>query len=424
MKPIDNLVLLGLDWRLVRDTRIFSRLERLVDTAYEALYPHVDEIVVLATCNRFEVYLVPGVSECSVCRAEVERLLRGAGVEEEPMELRGVEAARHLFRVAAGLESMVLGEPEILGQVKRAYEYAARHAYTGKLLDLLFRYAIRVGKKVRTETGIGRGAVGVPGAAVILAEKLLGGLDGRVVGVIGAGEAGSIIASNSAKRGAARVLIANRTLEKAEALARRLGAVAEAVPWDRLERLLVEADVVFAALTVDEPVIPASVAEKARPGLLVIDVSNTPVFEALPSHVEYHGFEEVVAVAREFAEARRSEVPRAEAIIEEELSKLVRAVKKRMADDAIEAMMRFARAMVDREVSRAISVLRGRGVEVERIQDVLADLAWSSVRKSLRPLMVALQEAAEKGRLKMLEEVKDYFDREYAKVVLGRDPDH
>ncbi len=420
MKPLDSLVLMGVDWRLAGDARIFSRLEKLVGRAYELLYPHVDEIVVLATCNRFEVYMVPGVSECSICAEKIRSLLASAGYEGEVATLKGVEAARHLLRVASGLESMVLGEPEILGQVKRAYEYAARHAYTGKLLDLVFRYAIRTGKRVRSETGLGRGSVGIPGAAVILAERLLSGLEGRVVGVIGAGEAGSIIASNAAKKGAARILVANRTYERAVELARRVERV-EPVPWDRLERLFVESDVVFAAVTVEEPIVPRSLLEKARRGLLVIDVSNTPVFEEVPDWIEYHGFEEVVKVAREFAEARRSEVPKAEAIIEEELAKLERVVKKKMADDAIEAMMRFARAMVDREVSRAVSVLRGRGVEVEKVQDVLADLAWSSVRKSLRPLVVALHEAAEKGRLKMLKEVKEYFDREYAKVVLERD---
>ncbi len=417
MKTLDHLYMVGVDWKLVDDHSVFARMERRVEHVYEQLYPHVNEIVVLATCNRFEVYMVPGVSDCSLCLEEARKLIRREMGVEEYRVLRGLEAVRHLFRVAAGLESMVLGEPEILGQVKRAFEYALRHAYAGKLLDMVFRHAIRVGKKVRNETGIGKGSVGIPGAAVILAERLLGGLSGRTVGVIGAGEAGSIIASNSLKKGASRILIVNRSFERAKRLASNLGGAAKPLPWEELGTVLEEADVVFAALTVDSPVIPGSVARRARKGLIVIDVSNVPVFEELPPWVEYHGFEEVVGIAREYAEARRGEVPRAERIVEEEVAKLERLVKKKMADEAIEAMMRFARVMVEKEVERALSVLRGRGVDANNVADVLKDLAWSSVRKSLRPLMIALQQAAEAGRFRMLEEVKEFFDREYAKVV-------
>ncbi len=417
MKTLDHLYMVGVDWKLVDDHSVFARMERRVEHVYEHLYPHVNEIVVLATCNRFEVYMVPGVSDCSLCVEETRKLIRREMGVEAYRVLRGLDAVRHLFRVASGLESMVLGEPEILGQVKRAFEYALRHAYAGKLLDMVFRHAIRVGKKVRNETGIGKGSVGIPGAAVILAERILGGLEGRTVGVIGAGEAGSIIASNSLKKGASRILIVNRSFERAERLASNLGGVAKPLPWEELGTLLEESDVVFAALTVESPVVPGSVARRARKGLVVIDVSNVPVFEELPPWVEYHGFEEVVRIAREYAEARRSEVPKAEAIIEEELAKLERLVKKKMADEAIEAMMRFARVMVEKEVERAASVLRGRGVDADSVADVLRDLAWSSVRKSLRPLMIALQQAAEAGRFRMLEEVKEFFDREYAKVV-------
>ncbi|AEM39211.1 glutamyl-tRNA reductase [Pyrolobus fumarii 1A] len=415
MKTLDSLYMVGVDWKMV-DTAKLAVLEGRVDDVYELLYPHVDELVVLPTCNRFEVYMVRG-NGCSMCIEEVLRFIRLHVGVEKPRVLRGVEAARHLFRVASGLESMVLGEPEILGQVKRAFEYALKRAYTGKLLDLVFRYAIKTGKRVRSETGIGKGSIGIPGAAVILAEEKLGTLKDKIVGVIGAGEAGSIIASLAAKKGAAKILIANRSFERARSLAKSLGEIAEPVEWGLLERLMTESDVVFAAITVDRPVIPASVSRSARRGLVVIDISNVPVFESLPEWVEYHGFNEVVEVARRMAEVRRSEVPKAEKIIEEELNKLMRAVKKRIADEAIETMMKFAKAMVDNEVRRAVSVLRGRGIDVGAVEDVLRDLAWSSVRKSLRPLIIALQEAAEAGRIRMLEEVRTVFEKEYAKVV-------
>ncbi len=419
MKLLDNIYMIGLDWRLV-DTSILARLETSVDEAYDVVYPHVAEVVVLATCNRFEIYVVDGEG-CEPCFEDIRSFFeRKAGVKTFRV-YRGLDAVRHLFRVAAGLESMVLGEPEILGQVKRAYEYANSKAYAGKLLSMVFRHAIRVGKRVRTETRIGEGNVGIPGAAVILADQVLG-VKGRSIGVIGAGDAARIIIDLVARRGAREVLVSNRTLERAERLASSVkGVPVRVVPWSSLSELIANSDIVFAALSVDKPVIPGEVFTHARNSLVVVDISNVPVFTKIPEGIRYYGFQDVVEVARKMAERRRSEVPKAEAIIEEELVKFENLVRKKAADEAIEAMMRFAKAMVEREVARAASVLRGRGVELDRVEDVLRDLAWSSVRKSLRPLIVALQEAAREGRVKMLEEVKLFFDREYAKVVDKRE---
>ncbi len=415
MKLLEDIHMIGVDWKLV-DPGTLARLERLVDEAYEIVYPHVSEVVILATCNRFEIYVANGEG-CEPCLDEVRLFFETRAGISTFRVLHGIEAVRHLFRVAAGLESMILGEPEILGQVKRAYEYAMHRAYVGKLLGVVFRHAIRVGKRVRTETRIGEGSIGIPGAAVVLANEVVG-LRGRSVGIIGAGDAAKIIVEGVLKHGVKRVLIANRTRERAEKLASLVRDIpADIIPWEKLEELMRESDIVFAALSVDKPIIPGTVFSHAKPGLVVIDVSNVPVFTRIPESIRYYGFQDVVEVARRMAERRRSEVPKAEAIIEEELEKFENLVRKKAADEAIEAMMRFAKAMVDREVARAISVLKGRGVSIMEVEDVLRDLAWSSVRKSLRPLIVALQEAAREGRLKMLEEVKLYFDREFAKVV-------
>lgn len=391
--------------------------ENRVDEAYEALAPYAEELVVLATCNRFEVYALAPDPRFLV---KAEEFL--GPYASYARVLRGEEAARHLFRVASGLESAILGENEILGQVARAYEYARSKGYAYKYMSLVFHYAIKTGKLVRGKTMISYGNVGAPGAAVHAAEKILGSYNGRTVLVIGAGEAGSIVARLVRQKAPkARILIANRTVEKAVKLAEEVRG--EAFSLDGLEELLSQVDVVFAAVTVDKPLLTQRLLERLQPGALVVDISNPPAVETpVPGHVGYIGLQGLERVIRETLERRKREVPKAERIIEEQLLLFTKAWRRRAADEAIASMMEYARLVLREELEELESRLRGAGVNGASpvVAGLVREFSESLLKKLYRPLIVYAHQAAVSGAAEQLDSLVEQFRRELEKRVNRR----
>jgi len=274
---------------------------------------------------------------------------------------------------------------------------------------------------VRSRTRISQGNVGAPGAAVRLAGELAGGLRGKTVLVVGAGEAASIMASLAGgEGGAGRILVANRTLERAVALAERVGG--EAYGLDNLPRLLREADVVLAAVTVEEPVITRAMLEeavKARGRLVIVDISNPPAVEQpVPEGVVYAGLDDVKRAIEEVLEARRREVPKAEAIVEEQLQVFRKLWLRRGADEALAEIMAYAERVVEEEVEELVSRLRGLGVDGAALL-VARSFAQSLTKKLLRPLILYAHEAAVNGDVARLEGIVEKFRRELEKR-LGR----
>src|SRR5919106_4876323 len=191
---------------------------------------HVHEAAALSTCNRTELYLVATDPVEAESKA-LGLLAREAGIRPTELlghlyPLRGADAARHLFEVTAGLDSMILGEVEIQGQVKRAYELALVEGATGPILNRLFRDALAAGKRARTETGISTRAMSIPSVAVELAQRTLGDLDARRVLVVGAGETAELTARALAAKGVQAVFIANRRYDRAIGLAQRFAGQA------------------------------------------------------------------------------------------------------------------------------------------------------------------------------------------------------
>ena len=237
------------------------------------------ELVVLATCNRAEIYAVGDNDETA---EQVGRFF--SDYHEIPHDRvrdhlyihRGPDAARHLFRVAAGLDSLVVGEPQILGQVKAAYAAASDGQFTAALTNRLFHSAFTVGKRVRAETGLGEGAVSVSYAAIALAKKIFGDLKGRAVLILGAGEMAKLTGIHLQSQHVKRITIASRTLTTAQALAARLEGVA--VPWEHIDHALSSADIVVTATGASEPVLTRARVDEAtghrrnRP-LFVIDIA-------------------------------------------------------------------------------------------------------------------------------------------------------
>jgi glutamyl-tRNA reductase len=289
----------------------------------------VREAVAISTCNRTEVYLVVGdpvQGEASALGMLAQRAgIRPTELAEAMYSPRNCEAARQLFRVTSGLESMIVGEAEIQGQVKRAYEAALARGSTGPLLNRLFGAALTTGKRVRSETAIGASRVSVPTVAVSLARELLGDLSQRHVVIIGAGETSELTARALADQGVTTIFVANRHADRALSLAQRFGGAV--VSLDGLPEQLAAADIVVSSTSSPHPIVGAEelelvMAERSGRPLLLIDI-------AVPRDVEAHcgeldgvtlyDIDDLQAVMERNLDSRRDEVPRAEAIVEEEI---------------------------------------------------------------------------------------------------------
>jgi glutamyl-tRNA reductase len=353
----------------LRERVAFTEQEATEFALQAADTPEVREAVVISTCNRTEVYLVVG----DPVRAESDVLGLLAGrAAIRPTELaeaiyspRNCDAARQLYRVTAGLESMIVGEAEIQGQVKRAHEAAMRAGCTGPLSNRLFAAALTTGKRVRTETDIGSSRVSIPSVAVDLALSVLDGLEDRHVVVLGAGETSELTARALAEQGAGTIFVANRHADRALSLAQRFGG--KVVGLDGLPDQLLLADIVLSSTSSPHPIVGRDeleqvMAERQERPLLLIDIAVPRDIEATCGElqgVSLYDIDDLQAVVARNLSTRESEAPRAQEIVEEEIH-------------------RFARWLGQLETLPTISALREHGSNL--VEQVLAENAgrWES----------------------------------------------
>jgi glutamyl-tRNA reductase len=294
-----------------------------------AAHPDIHESVVLSTCNRTELYLAVG-DPVEAESAVLAMLARRAGIRPTELvdaiySLRNCDAARHLYRVVSGLDSMVVGEAEVQGQVKRAYERALAAKSTGPLTNQLFRAALATGKRVRTETAIGEGRYSVASVAVDLALDTLGDLADRRVLIVGAGETAELCATALSERGVRTMFVANRRQERALALAHRFGG--GTISFDELDSELERADIVVSSTSSPHVLIGAeelSAVMKARGGrpLLLIDLAVPRDIDAACGElagVTLANMDDLRAVVERHRHVRRAEARKAEGIVEEEI---------------------------------------------------------------------------------------------------------
>ncbi|RJT03031.1 glutamyl-tRNA reductase [Halococcus sp. IIIV-5B] len=357
--------------------------------AVEALLAHdgVREAVCLQTCNRFEVYVVSDDPERGrdVVTSVVEEF-----PDEAVVDLSHEESLRHLMRVACGLESLVLGEDQILGQVREAYTAARSVGGIGPVLEEAIEKAIHVGERARTETEIGEGVVSLGSAAVELAadERSLAEATGLV---IGAGEMGTI-AAQSLARSLDRLLVANRTEANAAHVADQVETDATAVALDELPDALAAADVVVSATGSPNLVVDADDLGAAGETLF-IDIAqprDAPAAAADLDNVDLRDLDALESVTDETRERRREAAARVEAMIDREFDHLLAHYKRARADEVIASMYENAERMKHRELSRAVSKLEADGLTddqravVESLADTLVSQLLAAPTKSLR----------------------------------------
>jgi len=351
------------------------------------------EAVCLSTCNRTEIYIAAESVQAAESAAVAALAELEPDVEGALYRLSDQAAALHLFRVAAGLDSLVPGEGEILGQVRTAYESGT----TGPLLDRVFRQALHAGRKVRAQTAIGESPASVSAAAAALAEQVFGDLDGRAILLVGAGKISEQAARNLLTRGARIAFVANRTLDRAQELAARFGA--EALPLEQIEDELATADVVVASTSAPGYVLDAETvarAVKRRRGrqLLLIDLAVPRDLDPAIHDLEgcyLYDIDDLEAIVAETLVGRRSEAERAETIVAGEAEKFHEWHAALDVVPAIASLRARAEEIREGELLKAEAVL-GRLDESQRkaVESITAQI----VNKLLHLPTVRLKQAA------------------------------
>jgi glutamyl-tRNA reductase len=364
------------------------------------------ETVLLSTCNRVEVYAVGDQASDPGPRI-LDALARLRRIDHELLDrhgflLRSEAAARHIFRVTASLESMVVGEPQILGQVKEAVQRARESELMGPILDRCFGMAFRSAKRVRTETGISRGGASVPSVSVDLARSIFGDLAGHAAMIVGAGEMAEQAGIHLDAAGVSEIVVVNRSAEAGQALAERVRG--HHVGWSRLEPELGRTDIVVTSTASEEPVIrphmlrSAMKARRRRP-IFLIDIAvprdvDPEVGEL--DHVFLYNIDDLQTVVHDNLRARSAEAQRAGALVDEEVASFVGWQRARAVGPLIGRLQQLGKGIVDAEVGRALGRLRDLAPEQ---QAVVEQLGHQIMQKLLHRPMTNVREAcaAENG---------------------------
>ena len=369
------------------------------------------EAVVLSTCNRTEVY-VTGPDADAAKSAIVETLtglfpVDAPWLQEYTYALTDDEAYKHLFLVASGLDSMVVGEPQILGQVKDAYRSACSSAAAGRFFEKVFNRAFQVAKRVRTETRIGYDPVSISGMAVELARKIFGELTRRQILVIGAGEMCEVALKHFRKEGLEEVLVTNRTFSRAQHLAEEI--VGTAYPFEELPELLLSADMVLSSTGAEVPLIDTTMvahamkARKHRP-LFFIDIAVPRDVDPAVNDMEnvyLYDIDDLKGLAQAHLSNRMEESQKAHAIVDEEVERFGLWLKQLEMNPLITRIRESLEAMRLKELKKTLQKLKADR-ETERQLDALTR---SIVNKIIHPHLVMIKKNGSPAMLDLMRDL-------------------
>jgi len=376
----------------------------------------LQEAVIVSTCNRSEIY---GVNNGEKDVIQKVQSFVGQFHRLDPRQLNGclyshlnAEAVRHLFSVSSSLDSMVVGEPHILGQVRDAFLLALESGTTGAILNHLFQKAAQVGKRIRTETEIGRRPVSVSSVAVELATKIFGELQGCPVLVVGAGDMSQLTVRSLVLRGAKEIAVTNRSLDRAVALAEPFGG--HAIPWETFVGTLPSHDIVISSVQTDQYIVRRELIEgimsqrNHRPLFLIdlglprnIDPQVQDVY-----NVFLYNLDDLQTIAEMNRRAREKDIPKAEHIIEQEAEKFMRWQESLPTIPTIKSLRRHVERIRETELE---AHLRKLGPLSERERNIITALSHAIVNKIMHNPTVRLKQSTDE---QYLESIRYLFDLE------------
>lgn len=355
--------------------------------------------VVISTCNRTEIYAAS--KDVDAALSEIWKLLSGeSGIEIDQLQdylynLTCQQAITHLFEVASGLDSMILGEQEVLGQVARAYQFACENAASNPVLNVLFQKALKVGKQVQTETRIGNGASSVGSAAVELARQIFIDIEDCSILLIGAGEMGRLVARNLANNCASEMMVCNRSHDKAQEVALQFGG--HAVPFEELFECLSQADLVVSCTSAPNYIITkerlASLME-ARNGkpIFLIDLAVPRDIDPESAQLEclhLYNVDDLQSIVDESLGEREQEAEKAKGIIENAVDNFIKWLNSRVAVPVIKALCQKGEEIRDAELEKA---LRKFGELTDREEKILRSMANAITNKIIHAPIIKLRE--------------------------------
>ena len=399
-----NIVVVGLSHNTasveVREKLSIPEAQTEEAIAHLLGYPHIEELAIISTCNRLEIYSVvkgteEGITEIVQFLAEKAHLSLYE-LRKHLFILLHEDAMRHLMRVAAGLDSLVLGEGQILAQVKTTHKLGQKYKGLGRLLDRLFKQAISTGKRVRSETSIGTGAVSISSAAVELAQIKVQDLAPYKVAIIGAGKMACLLVKHLISKGSTQIAIVNRSHRRAQELANKFPqANLEIHPLSDMMDAIAASDLVFTSTGATEPILTKSkLTSSLEPNksLMLIDISvprniATDVKEL--AHIQSYNVDDLKAVVAANQETRRKMAQEAEGIIEEEVANYILWLRSLETVPTISCLRSKVEDIREQELEKALSRL---GAEfAEKHQDVIESLTRGIVNKILHEPMVQLR---------------------------------
>jgi glutamyl-tRNA reductase len=373
----------------------------------------VDEAVLLSTCNRTEFYVMTnGDDGTEQLRSWLEKDRElDAPFRDTLFTLQGEDAIRHIFRVACGLDSMVLGEPQILGQLKDAYRQAQQTSSLGQKLGLLFQHTFAVAKKIRTDTEIGASPVSVAYAAVHLAEQFFAGFKKHTALLVGAGVTIELVAKHLHKRGVGRMFVANRNVDRARELAHHFGGFA--LPLSEIEGTLPEADILITSTAATEPVITlqqmkAAVKARKRKPIFAVDIAVPRDIEASVADLDdvyLYTIDDLDRVILEGQGNREAAAVEANRLLDEEIARYASIERSKQVVPVIAALRESSELLRD-EVN---ALARRRLARGESAEDAVDYATAALMKKLLHKPSVALRKAGESADHELIEAARDIF---------------
>jgi glutamyl-tRNA reductase len=380
---------------------------------------NVEECLILQTCNRIEIYAVTedGKNTLNLVKDYwVKRAMAHAEEASNAMETSmDNEAFNHLLRVTSGLESMVIGEDQVLNQVWNAYLEAENAKTVGPILKHLFNRAMTVGRRVRNETGINKGAVSIGSAAVELAVTLLGNLEDKKILVMGAGEIGTLVAKALARRCLSPIFIANRTHDRAVKLAEDLSG--KAVKFDQFEEVLVDADVVICSTAAPHYLLTKEMVSRLMKqrtnnnDLVIIDISNPRNVEKTVQEVartKLYNIDDLQLIADKNKQEREKSIEKAVKILDKEIVILNQDMKSFSVRLIVSSLLSHAEEVRQKELATALSMI---GDVDEREREILDDLTSILLKQTFVPIVENLRLAAKNGDAQLIDLAVKLFEK-------------
>jgi len=398
-----------LNVRIDHKTADISKIEKLtgeMDDLFQGISNnyHIREYLEIKTCNRSEFYLV--LDDCYLHDHNFDNFV----VETDD------NALRHLLRLSCGLESMIIGEDQILGQIKDVHNKNISNGHSGDILKTVFTKAIHVGQSVRKRTKINEGSISIGSAAVELAESVHGDLKCKKVLVIGAGKMGTLVAKALVEKHLKAIVVANRTYDRATCLAKELGG--SAIHFDRLGDAMADADVIISATGAPHPILTYAkvknvVSSKKCNKMVMVDIANPRDIDENVKDlgIKLFNIDDLRGIADKNKEMRESEAKEAEKIIEDELILLKKSLKRLEVESLISDIRQNAEKIRVQETEKAVKMLgdmNGREKIIDDLTNVVVDKIFSDIIRNIK-------NAAENDDKKLIETAEILFAREKSK---------